>query len=306
MTCILLNPHACAGKAKMKWNRICSLLPFSYELHDIVSSEVLKGYYSRGVRTFIAAGGDGTVNNLLNMLLQTFTKEDMASIALGAIGLGSSNDFHKPTKRKTINGIPCCIEAQTAAYRDVLSIKMHTAKGEPLSRFALLNASCGITAEANAFFNSSGSFLKFLKRCSTSVAISYAIVRTLLCYRNLPMQMCLNEQKRTINLSNIGVVKSANFAGDLYYNTKLAADDGLCDVHVCDGLTHLQLIRTLRELRQPVSERKNSKIDRFCLLPGESCTLVSHQPFFVEFDGEIESVTSVSFQIEQKKVRCCG
>src|SRR3954453_1883045 len=52
----------------------------------------------------ISAGGDGTVNHLVNTVMKS-SDISIDAISIGAIGLGSSNDFLKPFNHK-INNIP--------------------------------------------------------------------------------------------------------------------------------------------------------------------------------------------------------
>ena len=53
---------------------------------------------ARGTRVFIAAGGDGTAHALLNALVDAPGRPPLDALALGAVGLGSSNDLHKPVR----------------------------------------------------------------------------------------------------------------------------------------------------------------------------------------------------------------
>jgi diacylglycerol kinase family enzyme len=50
----------------------------------------------RGETDFVAAGGDGTVNAVVSALVENASPDALRRIRLGAVGLGSSNDFHKP------------------------------------------------------------------------------------------------------------------------------------------------------------------------------------------------------------------
>ena len=86
----------------------------SHENLDI-SNAILKGE-----RKFIAAGGDGTINYLLNEILSNPSKTIIDEIQIGAIGLGSSNDFHKPMySSRLINGIPCKVDFTNTEERDI-------------------------------------------------------------------------------------------------------------------------------------------------------------------------------------------
>ncbi len=142
----------------------------------------------RGERHFVAAGGDGTVNLLLNTLL-ALKPERETGLAVGAIALGSSNDFHKPVQPwQCTGGISCKIDFSAATPRDVVHVS-YSGKGGEACRFFLINASAGLTAEANAFFNNTDRLLGWLKQRYTDPAILYAAIRTILRYRNEEMTL---------------------------------------------------------------------------------------------------------------------
>ena len=108
---ILLNEAAAGDTGAARWRHVCDARP-ALALSDVVRLEadgewrgaIARGL-ARGTRRFIAAGGDGTVNALLNALLGARGDLPLAELELGAIGLGSSNDFHKP-KREVWRGVP--------------------------------------------------------------------------------------------------------------------------------------------------------------------------------------------------------
>ena len=60
-----------------------------------------------GTRVFVAAGGDGTVHALVERA-RRIARHDSRSPTLpfGVVGLGSSNDFHKPVARRC-SGFRC-------------------------------------------------------------------------------------------------------------------------------------------------------------------------------------------------------
>lgn len=68
----------------------------------------------------IAVGGDGTVNLLAQALLESV---EWREISLGALGTGSSNDFHKP-RRKRFHGLPARLDLRMRVGRMwVLSVQ---------------------------------------------------------------------------------------------------------------------------------------------------------------------------------------
>ncbi len=87
---------------------------------DCVAASVREAV-AKGERAFIAAGGDGTVNLLLNAVMELGS--GVTDIRIGAVGLGSSNDFHKPHgPDSVIAGVPVRVDCNSARPCDVIRI----------------------------------------------------------------------------------------------------------------------------------------------------------------------------------------
>ena len=110
---VFLNPNAGYGSAEKKWwriadevkNRLGGELSLEICSSRKEGSDRIREAVSRGEKEFVAAGGDGSVNLLLNTLMESAMNP--SQYVLGAIGIGSSNDFHKPFRKASeIGGIP--------------------------------------------------------------------------------------------------------------------------------------------------------------------------------------------------------
>ena len=140
----------------------------------VTLKELLQPHLGQKERTLIvSAGGDGSVHYLVNHLLKD-GKEYASNVTLGAIGLGSSNDFLKPFGEK-IKGIPVRINYSkgTLLHDTGMVTYMDDANLEQ-RKFFIVNASVGVTAKANWNFNNPDYFLRFLKKQKTSSTIVYA------------------------------------------------------------------------------------------------------------------------------------
>jgi diacylglycerol kinase (ATP) len=175
---VYLNKHAACGTGGRRWAKIeRALRPRLGEatVEEICSPEGLGDQVRRaldaGERTFVAAGGDGTVNLLLNALMCSASAG--TGLTIGAVGLGSSNDFHKPLAgRPTIRGVPLRIAVHRAAPADVIRLEYHAQGGRRQTRYCLMNASIGVTAEANHAFNTRGRLLRAAQKLSVEAARS--------------------------------------------------------------------------------------------------------------------------------------
>lgn len=104
-----------------------------------------------------AAGGDGSFHLLLNLVMDPATDRPRWPCALGAVGLGSSNDAHKPWPRRGepgwVGGRPVALNLAQAQPVDLLKASWLGEDGQQQVRYAWLNASVGVLAEGNAWYS---------------------------------------------------------------------------------------------------------------------------------------------------------
>ncbi|MCH7722291.1 MAG: hypothetical protein IIC76_02980 [Bacteroidetes bacterium] len=305
---LLLNTRAFGGNALKKWDRIKNSLPLvEFEAgHKVdnnsnanldISNAILKGE-----RKFIAAGGDGTINYLLNEILSNPSKTIIDEIQIGAIGLGSSNDFHKPmNSNRLINGIPCKVDFTTTTKRDIGCITyVHNARR--IKKYFLINASIGVTAEANYFFNHPNFILKLFKRINTSAAIIYSAIHTIMRYKNIELKMIdSNKIAKIFRVANLAITKSPYISGNLKLNYTPNYNNGLLNIHLLCDTTKIELIKILHQLQN----NKANAANVFNSSQSSSILIKAEKPFKVEFDGEIIRTHCARFSLLKKRIRVC-
>jgi diacylglycerol kinase (ATP) len=235
---LLLNDKAAGGTAKKKWESIKNQIQARFDNLKIVNiydqtamEQILKELDKINENKVIIAGGDGTINYFINKLMEAKNENEIKSISIGVLGIGSSNDFCKPfNKESFINGVPCKINFKDAQLRDVGILKYRSNNGL-LCKYFLLNASIGVTAEANNIFNNPDKVLKFLKKYFTSAAIIYSALKTIINHKNFLVQITFDPfDKYSFGISNLSIVKSPNFSGNLCYPIEANYQNGLYDV----------------------------------------------------------------------------
>ena len=304
---VFLNPCCNYGTSLSRWKAIKEEIRSrigSFETEEILTLDEIISKVSKslekGENVFMAAGGDGTVNLLLNAIMKV---SDNPDLTIGAIGLGSSNDFHKPFRKDAfIKGVPVRIDFKNAFPCDVIRIQYQNTKGCLDTRFCLINASIGLTAEANAFFNLHSTFMKMLQRMSVNTAILYAALRTVLTYRNRSCQLTVNNgEKQNFLVTNLGIIKNPHFTGTLCYDTAIEPDDGKLGINLCMGLSLCERIGMLIALyNHRFKERPKTK-----LWLATRLSVKSDNFFALEMDGEVIHTNSAEFNIMPKRVRCC-
>lgn len=306
---LILNPRAGAGTAAAKWRRI------EPQVRDVLGefTLVVESDFARteqeiatalcnGEREFIAAGGDGTVNRVMTCILKRAPRRVLETIKLGAIGLGSSNDFHKPfVPDHQIDGVPVKLDFDATIWHDVCLLTYRNGDETVRSCRWLVNASIGTTAEANHFFNNPSRTLRFLKRFP-SWAIAYAALRTLFRFRGHEMAITLDETETVRGrINNLGIVKNPHFTGGLRYDSPYRPGDGHVYVHMLRNLGPLRLLVALARLaRGKFSGRMNARTWRVTRLRIEA-----DRPFAVEGDGEVILAHRAYFSVLPDLLQIC-
>lgn len=305
---ILLNSKAAGGNAIKKWNSIKNQIDIgTATIHysdgnDSLKEEIISAI-NNGEKNFIIAGGDGTINLFINLLLSVTKPEIIKEIKLGAIGIGSSNDFHKPlTQDSMVNNIPIKINFNIAALRDVGCISYHSGK-HLLKKYFLINASIGVTAEANYYFNSSGFITKALKKISTNYAINYSALRAIINTKSIELKITdSNHIIKQLKLANLAITKSPHISGDITMDYPYSYQDGLFNIYFLDMRSKIELIKLLNRLQSKKIDASNV----FGIIKSPYLFIKAEKSFKVEFDGEVIITDRAEFSILQKGIRICS
>jgi diacylglycerol kinase (ATP) len=306
---VLINPNAGGGQALRRWKRV---EPVLRSINPSVNECVLDGNMAaertiaqavdEGETEFVAGGGDGTVNGILNTLLSLVERDRIQDIALGAIGLGSSNDFHKPFSRsRFVDGVPMSVDFAAALPRDVGSITCEDGDSYK-TKYFLVNASIGVTAEANGFFNNPDRQIQYLKRFHVPSAILYAAIKTILSYKNIHAWVLSTETGlKAVDLSNLGVVKNPHFSGSLHYPIGVDYGSGMFSINLCHNLHRIGLFSVLGRL----ARGKFDEGEKTCSWCTGALDVFSDRPFAIEYDGEIMTTTVAHFGILPRHLKVC-
>jgi diacylglycerol kinase family enzyme len=307
---VILNPKSGGGAAMARWKRIESRVrelvgPFTlFIAEDTAAAEARVATALRAGETeFVAAGGDGTVNLIMASIVEAAPAGALANVKLGAIGLGSSNDFHKPiSRRKQIDGVPLKLDFHSTVRHDVGLLTYRDVAGALRSRRWLINASIGTTAQANRFFNHPSGTLRLLKRLFPSWAMAYAALRTILGYRSLEMQITLDGGATVrARVKNLGIVKNPHFTGALRYDSPYEPGSGDFYVHLLKGVSLPRLALTLLGLvRGRFSGREWTRSWR-----ARRLRVQADRPFDIEGDGEAVTASRADFSLMPGLLQVC-
>ena len=306
MMLILLNDKSCGGNAANKWQTFTK----NYDLkksrviraEEVNDGEILSSALLNGETDFVAAGGDGTINFLLNKLMCLANESRIHNLRLGAIGLGSSNDFHKPyNELNLIDNIPYKLNFNKSELRDVGELSF-LFNGNRVTRYFIINASIGITAEGNYLFNNPDKILNYLKKLNANGAILYSALKTIFGYRDFEAQIRRDNFRSTkVNITNLNIIKSPNVSGDLSYGYPAVYNDGKMNIHLAHNMNKFEIISLFLALQKGRIENI-AKLESF---PAKEIELTSDKVFNLEYDGEVVKTNSVLFSIKKEWIKIC-
>lgn len=298
---VFVNPTAGGGRALHAWSEIEPVLCQRYgavEAHvganRCATARIVRTALADGRGFFVAAGGDGTVQRVLQAVMEAAPKWTEPP-CLGALGLGSSNDFHKPfCREQRIAGVPCKLDTSQATHRDVGVLTLDTEGGDTVRRYWLLNGSLGLTAQANAFFNAPDALLARLKRRSTPLAIAYAALHTLLTARPISVRLGYDGNEERVDAANLAIVKSPFCSGSFRYDSPFEPASGAFNVHLCEASSRARLLYLLWHLGrgqfQGLTGTRSWTARRI--------EVTTAEPVAVEFDGEVVTTRRAVFSIK--------
>jgi diacylglycerol kinase family enzyme len=308
---VLLNPRAGAGRADQRWRVVEGLVRSCDPQCEVAAPDdpgavpdLVGDALARGERRFVAAGGDGTVNLVVTSLMAR-ANGLLGDVILGAVGLGSSNDFHKPVaERNLVGGIPCRLDFAAASPIDVCWLHCRSVEGRTVTRPWVINASIGATADGNHYFNAGTTrLIRLLRWRFPDAALAWAALRAVATNRPRSLALGLDHAPAvTVRLRNLGIVKNPHFTGVLRYDTPCGPADGMFYVHGLTDVGRWCLWWTLAGLAR----------GRFTGRPGtrtwraRRVTVAARQPFAVEADGEVVVTRFVRFTVQPRALRVCG
>jgi len=303
---IIVNERANAGNGAKRWRKVEAALKESGTTFDVAptrsEAEAERGVADadrQGHDVVVAAGGDGTVNGVLNAILN-----NRVDVALGAIGLGSSNDFHKPfAKGKRISGVPVRLDPAQAICADVGKATLTDPSGATRTRYFVLNASIGVVAQENAFFNAPDKTLRALKKTSVDLAIAYAAIVAIKRFKPIELKVSLDDQPfQPMQLTAMGILKKIHFAGGMHYDTPVTANDGMFAVNVWEPMDRWSIVGLILALyRGQFTGRKHTQAHRT-----RRVRITADTPIDFELDGEVSKVSQVDVEVVPRAVRLCG
>ncbi|HEV3407841.1 MAG TPA: diacylglycerol kinase family protein [Gaiellaceae bacterium] len=244
-----------------------------------------------GARLLVAVGGDGTVNEAVNGLLQAAAPD---GVELAVIPRGTGRDFARSF------GVPADVDGAIAVARDgtVRAVDVGLARfsrwdGSPAESYFVNFGGAGISGAIARRANASS------KALGGRVSFIWATVAVFARWQSADVTVTVDGEERAGRMFEVLVQNGEFTAGGMWVTPGAAPDDGLFDILLIGDVTKADFARTFPKVYRG-SHLGHPKIDR---LSGRRVAVDSPARLPIALDGEQPGTTPVEFDVVPRALR---
>jgi diacylglycerol kinase (ATP) len=277
---VIFNPAAGNEQAKRWQERVESITRGCSVRITSVSGEakaLARDAAEEGFEKIVAAGGDGTVNEVVNGLAES-------SAALGLLPIGTVNVFAMELGLPSHNLELCwdIIQGENMRFVDLPS-----ANGKYFVQLAGVGLDAQVVKETSLAFKRNFG------------PLSYLISAAQIAARQPPKLFIESENASVDEGSFVLIGNGRLYGGPFPFFKHAIIDDGLFDVVVFKRLGYLEIIKYLQDVVFS-SEIRAPDIEYF---QTQRLRITSKQDVPVELDGELAGNCPVDFRVQEKALR---
>lgn len=287
---IILNPASGAGRAAKRrpiLERALSARSLDYTIRESTSPghavELAGEALRAGATVVAAAGGDGTVHEVANGLLQA--RPHVGPVPrFAAIPMGTGNDFAAQVGASTTTAAVTLLEAGASRSIDVGRVEW-----DGRVEFFVNGAGTGIDVDIVRH----SLRLKWLPGLAAYLA---SVIRAAARYRPPPVRIRLDGRLSEQELMILAVGNGNRIGGGFRITPDAMLDDGWFDVCLVAPLNYLEVARVLpRVMRGTHTDHERVEMSRARSIQVET---LSDEPFFFQLDGELRRARTGVLKME--------
>lgn len=302
---VIINPAAGSGRAGRQWADIESAISLhGYDVQAAFTAgpgdatRLAREMAEDGARTVVCVGGDGTVNEVINGLIDGDRPvNEMTRLAI--VPCGTGKDLGRTLGTRDVEAMLRALADGTTALMDLGRVSYQDATtGEMRSRVFANVADAGLGAATAERINRSS------KALGGFVSYFTGAVRSIVAFK--PWQVAVEVDGASIYDGSAGMVVFANgryFAGGMLVAPDASICDGSLDIFVLEGVGKRAL---LTSLLPRVYRGKHMGQPGVIHLQGRSATVTCAAGMLLELDGEQVGSTPVSVDILPGALRVVG
>jgi len=274
---VILNPAARSERAKAAWRRIEKLPNCTMRATTAPgdAQAVAAAAVKEGFKTIVAAGGDGTVNEVVNGIVGS-------DVALGILPVGTMNVFAAEL------GLPGDLEEAWAIIRAGRTRRVDLVRAN--QQYFVQLAGVGLDAQVvqATSWESKKNF----------GPLSYLIAAAQIAARK-PPRLFVEADGQVREGSFVLIGNGRYYGGPVAFFKDALIDDGKLDVLIFKNLAYLDIARYLAT----VFMGKHTEQHDVEYFQTKKATVRSDEEVPVEVDGEVVTKLPVTFRISSRKLR---
>ena len=296
---LIMNPGSRSGKSRRLWDAWESGLRRAGVAFDraitVSTGDAFRiSRDSRDVDAVVAVGGDGTINEVLDGLVQSGCPRRR----MGVLYSGTSPDFCR------FHSIPTEPEAALARLvegraRPVDVVRIAYAEADGARRVAHFGCSCnvGLGAAVARFAN------RWRKALGDGLGTGLAVVRAIV--RSVPVDLELDVDGERLSLprvNNLSILKNPYLASGLRLNVDLRPDDGRLMLAAVHGKSPMGLCALLPGFYSG----RAAASDAVLMKPCSRVNVRASGPVEIEFDGDPRGLLPAEMRILPRALDLIG
>jgi diacylglycerol kinase (ATP) len=276
-THIVLNPYAGRWKGAKLYQKILQYARAIKYLERFqlttAPGEAIQIAKETKAELIVAAGGDGTVNEVVNGILQSGSEK-----LLGVIPIGSGNDFAKMLNLKPFK-IEMAIESlrrKTTITSDVGLIEFLRNDGTSGSRFFINGVGIGFDAMA-------ADESRKIKNLRGIPLYTLALLKTLAKYKTPEMNIRIDDKNISGRIFLVAIGNGKSAGGGFLLTPDARINDEVFDVCLVNDLSIFRVLQVL----PTVLKGKHTKYPEVTMMKAREIEIKSDSDLVLHADGEI-------------------
>ena len=267
-------------------------IDYDYHLSDYRghSTELAKSAFESGQRNFVAVGGDGTANEVLNGLL-TASGSDMGELSLGMVPWGTGNDWARYYRFSSApEDCVKLLRSRSSCQQDIGKVTFVNSEG-PIHHHYFLNCAgsgfdCFLLDQIRTVM---GGRFRYL----------FHVLKYLLKYRAASLLLNIEGESFEGPVMLLGVFVGRYAGAGMRFAPAASADDGVFDILVIGEMSAPRLLGSLRYLYNGNIRQHPSAKSWRC----RTLSVASQTGQYLQCDGELVGRLPVKIEILPRVLR---
>jgi len=310
MPLVIVNPASADGATRENWPKMASDLRTHFGSFTVAftdssghARELAAEAANQGTKLIIACGGDGTISEVANGIIESKRETELAILPGG-----TGSDF-----RRTI-GLPASIAAAARALRDGRTRKIDAGRvtfindsGQRQTRFFINVASFGMSTSV-LDRTSTGEAKKWIpaftpRKLTSKLSYAAATLQTTLSAVPVEVKVQLDEQpERRLRIAEFCVANARYYGGGMKIAPDAKLDDGRFDIITIGDASSFRILTNAPRLYFGAHLRMN-EVSHSLAKQVIARSVKKDQEVRIELDGEVVGRLPATFEVMPRVLR---